>query len=280
MVNDLGNSSCLKLALIVEVKVPMWMFAGLFSALVITSAAAQSCPANQIASDAQIVLHEETVVPASARRLLSSDFDTNLTFFSEVLGYNDDEIQQEVQNALQFFSERFGLDFSLSQANELGLRFFQNATLAPVFRRVDSVAILNRWVLSGNTRSKCFRTYAGGFLVTFSGEQILKGTYGGEKGINLPNNRALAYTYRFISVPPPCESIVIRFQSPVPTETRRSGQTGITVIFREASHRALGQGAAQGLVQAERFTAANGTSFFRFSTIIVLTFPPNALTSN
>ena len=83
----------------------MWMFASLLSILLITSAAAQSCPANQIASDAQIVLHADTVVPAIpnvapplAGNLTS--LDTNLTFLREVLGYSDDEIQQEVQNAL------------------------------------------------------------------------------------------------------------------------------------------------------------------------------------
>jgi len=88
------------------------------------------------------------------------------------------------------------------------------------------------------------------------------------------------YTYFSISVPPPCESIVIRLQSPTPIESRPSGQTGISVIFYELSHRTLGQGAALGLVQAERFAAANGTSFIRFSTDSVLTFPPNVLTFN
>ena len=158
----------------------MWMLVGLFSFLVITSAAAQSCPTNQIASDAQITLREETVVPASSGRVLSADFDPNLTDFHEVLGYSDDEIQQEVQNALQFFSERFGLEFSLTQPNELGQRFFQNATLQPLIGRVNVNAVLNRWILSGNTRSKCFPTNLGGFLVIISGEQILRGTYGGE----------------------------------------------------------------------------------------------------
>jgi len=50
------------------------------------------------------------VIPANSVRYLSADFDPNLTYFCEVLGYfDDDEIQQEVQNALQFFSEMFGL---------------------------------------------------------------------------------------------------------------------------------------------------------------------------
>ena len=254
----------------------MWMFAALLSIIVITSAAAQSCPANQIASDAQIVLYSTGVLPATADRLSAANFDTNLTFFTDILGYSDDEIQQEIQNALQFFSERFGLEFSLTQPNELGLRFFQNATLQPI-RRGDSVNItFNRWILTGNTRSKCFVGYIGGFLVTFSEEQILKGTYGGEEGIDIPNNRILSYEYVSISVPP-CEPIVIRRQTPIPIESVRFG---LFVVFYELSHCTLGQGAQQGFVQVERATAANGTSFLRLSGSAVFTFPPNVLTFN
>ena len=86
---------------------------GLLSILVITIAAAQSCTANQVASDAQIILNAEAAVPASVFALLTPT-DVNLTYFTEVLRYNDDQIQQEVQTVLQFFCERFGLDFSLS----------------------------------------------------------------------------------------------------------------------------------------------------------------------
>ena len=57
--------------------------------------------------------------------------DTNLTFFREVLGFDDADIQQETQNAFQFFNERFGLDFSQFEPNELGIHFFENATLQP-----------------------------------------------------------------------------------------------------------------------------------------------------
>ena len=85
----------------------MCMFADLFSVLVITIAAAQSCPANQIASDAQILLYSTV-----ADRISAANFDTNLTYITDVLGYSDDEIQREIQNAHQFFSERFGLEFS------------------------------------------------------------------------------------------------------------------------------------------------------------------------
>ena len=83
-------------------------------------------------------------------RLPAGNLDANLTFFSEVLGYSDDEIQQEIQNALQFFSERF----ALTQPNELGQRFFQNATLQPTRRNPRIKAILNRWILTAELRNK------------------------------------------------------------------------------------------------------------------------------
>ena len=249
------------------------MCVSLLSILVIT-AAAQSCPGKQIASDAQTIIHSDTEIPTSALRLPGGNPDPNLTFFSDVLGYSDDEIQQEVQNALQFFSERFGLDFSLTQPNEQGLRFFQNATLRPIRRETN--AIVNRWILTGNTRTKCFRTQIGGFLVTFSGEQVLRGTYGGEEGLDVPNDRTLAYECTSISIPP-CEPIVIQGRTPIPNETAR---IGIYVVFYELSHRTLGQGAIQGLIQVQSATAANGTAFLRVSGTAVFTFPSNVLTFN
>ena len=258
----------------------MWMLVGLFSILLTTNAAAQSCPANQISSDAQIILYEEGVVSeVSERRLSVNPFDTNLTFFSDVLGFTDDETQQETQNALQFFSERFGLEFSRTQPNEQGLRFFQNATLQPIRSRRQMYATFNRWILTGNTRSKCYLSRIGGYLVNFSGEQTLKGTYGGEEGIDIPDNRIVAYLYVSISIPS-CDPIVIQLRSPMPNLDRGSRPTGISLLFYESSHRTLGQGAAQGLVQAENATTANGTILIRLSTVIVLTFPPNVLTFN
>ena len=203
-----------------ETKVAMWMFAGIFSILAITNAAAQSCPANQIASDAQIILYADTVdvlLPENPAGT-GQQADPNLTYLRDVLGYSDDQIQREVQNSLQFFSERFGLEFSLSQPNELGQRFFQNATLQSVME-IGQVAnaVVNRWILTGNTRSKCLTFRNGGFLVTFSGEQTLKGTYGGEEGVAVSTERYLVYQYETISVPP-CEPIVFQYQTPIPLE--------------------------------------------------------------
>ena len=256
----------------------MWKFASLFNVLLITNAAAQSCPANQVASDVQITLYADSIVPETAVRG-GAEPDPNLTFFSDVLGYSDDEIQQEVQSALQFYSERFGLNFSLTEPNELGQRFFQNATLQSI-SEVDRTifAVFNRWLLTGNTRSKCFRTLLGGFLVTFSGQQILKGTYGGEEGIEVSNDRYLTYEYGSTSVPP-CEPTVILYRTPIPLRFQGTDPTsGLTVVFLELMHPTLGQGSQAGYIQTERITAQNGTSFLRFYGTGVLTFPPNVLT--
>jgi len=67
-----------------------------------------------------------------------------------------------------------------------------------------------------------------------------------KRGIDVPNNAELTYLYLSISVPP-CEPVVIRFQSPIPNETG-----GTSVEFYELSHPTLGQGAAHG------FTVRNG----------------------
>ena len=173
------------------------LLASLFSVLV-TNAAAQSCPAN-LNSEAQIVFYNDRVLSSEIRQPIVVD--TNLTFFREVLGFDDAEIQQETQNAFQFFNERFGLDFSLLEPNDLGVHFFQNATFQPFRAPSGPTATFNRWLLTGNIRSRCFTTALGGYRVNFTGEQTLRGTYGGEEGIQVTNNGILQYAYIFISIP-------------------------------------------------------------------------------
>ena len=249
----------------------VWVLAGLFGVLV-TNAAAQSCPAN-LNSEAQIVLYADRVLSAEVLQPISVD--TNFTFFREVLGFDDAEIQQETQNAFQFFNERFGLDFSLLEPNELGVHFFQNATFKSFRAAGGPTATFNRWLLTGNTHSKCFTTAIGGYRVDFTGEQTLRGTYGGEEGIQVTNNRVLLYDYVSISVPHR-DPVVIQRWTPIPNEAQ---QFGLYVLFYELSHPTLGQGAQQGFVQTELVTE-NGTSVNRRSGSSVLTFPPNVLSFN
>ena len=52
--------------------------AGLFTIVVITTAAAQSCPANQIASDAQIIsIYNQTMFSSADIRLFANSSDPN-----------------------------------------------------------------------------------------------------------------------------------------------------------------------------------------------------------
>ena len=249
----------------------IWVLVGLFSVFV-TNTAEQSCPAN-LNPEAQIVFHGDRMLTPEV--LQATFVDTNLTFFREDLGFDDAEIQQETQNAFQFFNERFGLDFSQSEPNELGIRFFENATFQPNRQPSGIFVTFNRWLLTGNTRSRCFIAAIGGYLVTFIGEQTLRGTYGGEEGTQVTSNRVLFYDYISISIPGR-DPVVIQRTTPRPNE---GAQIGLFVVINELSHPILGQGALQGFFQTERGTE-NGTSIVRRSGSSLATFPPNVLSFN
>ena len=252
----------------------IWMLVGLFSILA-TNVAVQSCPAN-LNSEAQIVLTGgRRVVPDAS--LPTASVDTNLTFFREFLGFDDARIQHETQSVLQFFNERFGLNFTLSEPDELGRRFFQNATLQPFSRRRPSgaTATFNRWLVTGSTRARCFTVYTGGHVISFTGEQTLRGTYGGEEGIQVTSSKTLRYDYLYVSIPRR-DPLVIQRRTPIPNEAQH---IGLYVLFFELSHPILGQGAQQGFFQTESSTV-NGTTIVRRSGSAVLTFPPNVLSFN
>ena len=248
------------------------MLVGVFSVLV-NNAAAQSCPAT-LNSEAQIILHSNTMFSPEA--LQATLVDTNLTFFREVLGFNDSEIEQVTRNALQFFNERFGLDFSQSEPNELGIRSFQNATIQPSRQPRGIFTTFNRWLLTGSTRSRCFIVTIGGYYVNFIGEQTLRGTYGGEQGIQVTSSRVLQYDYLSISIPR-SDPVVIQRRTPIPNEGVQI--EGVYVLFFELSHPTLGRGSLQGFFQTERGTE-NGTTILRLSASAVATFPPVVLSFN
>ena len=251
----------------------MWLLVGLVSVLV-TNTAAQSCPAN-LNSDAQIVFVADRTIPLDSIRPAAFD-DTNLTFFREILGFDDARIQHETQNAFQFFNERFGLDFFLSEPDELGRRFFQNATLQLFSRQPTSgLVTFNRWLITGSTRARCYTVSIGGYAISFTGDQTLRGTYGGEEGIRVTSSKSLEYGYISISVPYR-GPVVIQQQTPIPNEAQ---QIGIFVLLYELSHPTLGQGALQGFYQTE-LGVVNGTSILRRAGTAVITFPANVLSFN
>ena len=132
--------------------------------------------------------------------------------------------------------------------------------------------IFNHWLLTGNTRSRCFVATVGGYLVNFIGEQTLKGTYGGEEGIQVTSNRVLSYDYISISIPGR-DPIVIQWWTLIPNE---GAQIGVFVLFYALSHPTLGQGAIREFTQTELVTE-NGTSILHRVGSTLATFPPNVL---
>ena len=94
----------------------------------------------------------------------STDFfqrvpDPNLTFFRDVLQFTEQEIETATQSAIEYFNATFGLDFSDSVPNEQGQRIYQNATFSAAQVPFTYTAKANRWLVNGNTKSRCFDAF-------------------------------------------------------------------------------------------------------------------------
>ena len=53
--------------------------------------------------------------------------DPQLTFFRDIMKFRDDAIQHTLEDAIKFFNETYGLDFSLSPPTDQNEYFYQNA---------------------------------------------------------------------------------------------------------------------------------------------------------
>ena len=194
--------------------------------------------------------------------------DSDLTYLRDVMLFTEEEIAQVEEDAIQFFKTRYGLDFSQSEPDEWGQRFYQNGTFFPArfTPEIQYVITFNRWIVSGNTRSVCFETHIGSFRVDFSGEQILYGTYGGEKGIPVVPGDAVLYGFYNIQVHPQ-EPLVILLSTTTPI--RIDPYDGFGIINCDLFHRVWGRGLVQGLIQYAK--TEDGRNYF--STHEVFTFP-------
>ena len=54
--------------------------------------------------------------------------DPNYTYYRETLHFTDARLEQEKENAIQYFNTQFGLDFSDVEPNKLGQRVVGNGT--------------------------------------------------------------------------------------------------------------------------------------------------------
>ena len=135
-----------------------------------------------------------------------------------MLNYDDNQVESAIEDAIMFFNERFGLDFSQSPPDAFERRIFQNSLLTTyrIPTDFDSTVTVNRWLLNGILGSnRCFNWMEGGFLVGFFGNQTLRGTYGGEEGRTVNSNVHLLYIINRLNVCPQ-SPLIIKCRSVTP----------------------------------------------------------------
>ena len=142
--------------------------------------------------------------------------DPNYTFYRETLRFTDAQMEQEVENAIQYYNTQFGLDFSDAEPNELGQRFVENATFQFNFFPANFTAVGNNWIMNGNTRSRCFNIGGAGFEMPFNGSMMLHGVYGGEEGKPVQVGESVVHGYLIIFDACNHQPIIIQFQTETP----------------------------------------------------------------
>ena len=197
--------------------------------------------------------------------------DSNLTFLKTVMKFRENEIQHAIDDAIRFFNDEYGLDFSNSTPNPQNQRVFQNATMEPYFLPPDIVNFIitdNHWIRSGSTRSNCYSMLVGGFYVTFSGEQILYGNYGGAEG--RPTEIIDRVFYGFYHIDSCKQSpIIVQFQTVAPIARAIVGGTVFGVSDVKLYNRVLGYGQSVGV----GWIAPVSDGQFRLTMRSIITFP-------
>ena len=122
----------------------VWVFVLAVSSLVVSS---QACPPR----------HFSAVIVGSIDQTVDTQTflieDPKLYFFKEVLHLQEEEIHHVFEDAINFFNDTFGLDFSHSPPNEEHLRYLENAIMFPAVLPKDFnfIATSNSWIRNGNT---------------------------------------------------------------------------------------------------------------------------------
>ena len=205
----------------------------------------QTCPSD----------HFSAVITFSMDQMVDDPFlpmdDPELSYFKTIMKFREATIQHVTDDAINFFNDEYGLDFSNSIPNEQNQRVFQNATMRPYLLPPDELNIVvtdNRWIRSGITHSTCYFMHVGGFLVTFSGEQILYGNYGGAEGKPIEMGSFLAYGFYNIDM---CKQspIIIQFQTGTPVIRANADGTMVSVFDLKLYNQVLGHGQAVGILR-------------------------------
>ena len=209
-----------------------WMYTVLGSVFVLT-AAQNTCPSKWFTAEFTIVNNQLLNASVGAGQLA----DTNGSYFRNVLGFTATQLASEVQTARDYFNTRFGLNFPELDAN--GRAQFENATMSYFQIPFTHYATVNRWIVNGNTRSRCIQAFNGGLQVTFTDTQILSGTYGGATGRTIPVGESLLYGYYRVDACPQ-QPILIWYESI--NLSRSTADDGYFVSDNRLYTRSLGTG--------------------------------------
>ena len=199
------------------------------------SASTLSCP-----FDAAFTIIADRVEPAS---ILDEFPDPQMSFFRDILRFTEAETQQVVEAAIQHFNTQFGLDFTNIEPNDANQRFLGNAMFQSIMAPFNATAIANRWLVTGSTRSRCFRVGSGQLQVVFNDTMMLHGLYGGEGGRQVNAGDFVVYGYLAIFDNCPQQPILIQTLSNIPA--RILPVEGWIVEELQLYHRQLGRGRAQ-----------------------------------
>ena len=198
--------------------------------------------------------------------------DSEYTFFKEILGFRDDDIQHAFEDALKFFNETYGLDFSVSQPNEQNEYLLGNTRMIPFTFHEDYhfQLALSNWIQTGNTRFSCREIHVGGFCVFIGGERRLFGDYGGINGKLVGAGSIVEYGFYRIDV---CDQspVILTFKTATPI--RQESVDGIITYNFDIYNNVLGHGKALGSSVFTRYP--DNPTKYRSNLNIVHTFPAN-----
>ena len=173
--------------------------------------------------------------------------DPQMNFYRNQVGFTEDEITQQRENAFEHFRTRFGLDFASVEPNEQGQWILGNATLYFLSFPFNLTIAYNRWVVNGRTTTRCFPLGIGGFEVDINGDMMLHGAYGGEEGIPVGMGDMLFYGHDLIYDACAQQPILILAYSDVPK--RSTPVEGWTATDLVISNRQLGRGVVRGVTR-------------------------------
>ena len=186
---------------------------------------------------------------------VGSIVDADLVFFRETLRFTEEEIARERESAIDFFNQRFGLDYSNIEPDELGHRVLGNTTFRPVVFPYNGTLVHNQWLLNGKEKTKCYQLGDGGFQANFDGEVRLFGEYGGEEGLTASQGESVLYGRDYLY--DACSHTGIIFQTESLTPIRVDPTDGWIVLTFRVRNRELGEGVIGGI---SRVTQVNSTT--------------------